>query len=72
MTEQQEPTITIDGISYNIADLSDNAKAQLQSLQAAEAEIKRLNIQIALMQTARNAYLQALQADLPKSITPAS
>ena len=67
MAEQQaeEATITIDDVAYKVDDLSDNAKGQIQGVQMAEAEIKRLNIQVALAQTARNAYMQALQADLP-------
>lgn len=40
MTDQ-EPTLTLDGKDYKIADLSDEAKNQLQSLQLAETEIKR-------------------------------
>jgi hypothetical protein len=67
MAEQQaeEATITIDDVVYKLDDLSDNAKGQIQGIQTAEAEIKRLNIQVALVQTARNAYMHALQADLP-------
>jgi hypothetical protein len=64
--EQVQPAmLNIDDKGYKIDDLSDDAKAQLQGLQVAEAEIKRLNIQLALAQTARNAYMQALQAALP-------
>ncbi len=63
--EKQEAKLNIDGNEYKISDLSDNAKGQLQGLQAAEAEMKRLNIQLALAQTARNAYMHALQDELP-------
>jgi len=63
--EKQEAKLNIDGNEYKISDLSDNAKGQLQGLQAAEAEMKRLNIQLALVQTARNAYMHALQDELP-------
>ena len=59
------PMIKINDVDYKLDDLSDDAKAQLQGIQVAEAEVKRLNIQIALAQTARNAYMQALQAALP-------
>ena len=66
MAEQnQANTLKIDGVDYKLDDLSDNAKGQLQGVQIAEAEMKRLNMLIALAQTARNAYMQALQADLP-------
>ena len=59
------PMIKINDVDYKLDDLSDDAKAQLQGIQVAEAEVKRLNIQVALAQTARNAYMQALQAALP-------
>lgn len=66
MEEQQEAIITIDGTQYKASDLSDDAKAQLQSIQVAEAEMKRLNMLLAITQTARNAYAQALNAALPE------
>ena len=65
MTDQ-EPTLNLDGKDYKIADLSDEAKNQLQSLQLAETEIKRLQMQLAMIQTARNAYQQALVTVLPQ------
>ena len=65
MTDQ-EPTLALDGKDYKIADLSDEAKNQLQSLQLAETEIKRLQMQLAMIQTARNAYQQALVTALPQ------
>jgi hypothetical protein len=67
MAEQQaeDATITIDDVAYKVDDLSDNAKGQIQGIQSAEAEIKLLNIQVELVQTARNAYMLALKADLP-------
>ena len=65
MAEKQVPKVNVNGTEYNIADLSDEAKVQVQNLRAADAEIRHLNIQLALAQTARNAYIQALQAALP-------
>lgn len=65
MAEKQVPKVNVNGTEYNIADLSDEAKMQVQNLRAADAEIRHLNIQLALAQTARNAYIQALQAVLP-------
>jgi len=59
--------LTIDGTEYKIADLSDEAKVQINNIQATEAELKRLNIQTGIAQTARNSYLQALKAALPKN-----
>ena len=59
-------TITIDDKEYVFGDLSDDAKAQLVSLQVTDQEIIRLEQQQKIAQTARNAYAQALSAVLPK------
>jgi hypothetical protein len=57
-------TVTIDDKEYEFDDLSDNAKAQLGSLQFATAELQRLEAIVAAMQTARNAYARALNTEL--------
>ena len=59
-------TITIDDKEYVFDELSDAAKAQLVSLQVTDQEINRLQQQQKIAQTARNAYAQALSAELPK------
>ena len=59
------PTITIDNVAYELDSLSDEAKAQLASLQFVDAELARLQGQAAALQTARMAYAKALQAALP-------
>ena len=59
------PIITIDNKDYDLDTLSDEAKAQLASLQFVDAEIQRLNNLIATLQTARIAYSKALNAALP-------
>lgn len=61
------PTIKIDNVEYDFDALSDDAKAQLQMLQVTEQEIARLNTQLAIAQTARNAYARALSELLPKT-----
>ena len=58
-------TITIDNKEYDLDSLSDDAKAQLQMLQLSDQEIARLNAQLAIVQTARVAYTNALLASLP-------
>lgn len=58
------PTITIDGKEYDSDSLSTEAKSQLKSLQLTDAEIQRLQIQLAIAQTARNAYATALKSAL--------
>ena len=59
-------TITIDDKEYVLEDLSEAARAQLISLQVTDQEIVRLQQQQKIAQTARNAYAQALSAELPK------
>ena len=61
------PKITVDGIDYNTEDLTDNGKAQLASLQFLEQQMIKLKSEIAVYQTARNAYAQALKAELDKT-----
>jgi hypothetical protein len=56
--------ITIDEKEYETDDMSDEAKAQLQSLQFVDNEIAREQAKTAALQTARNAYAQALQEAL--------
>ena len=46
-------SITIDGIEYEMATFSDEARAQLASLQFVDAELNRLQAQAAILQTAR-------------------
>ena len=60
------PKITVDGIDYNTEDLSDNGKAQLASLQFLEVQMSKLRNEIAAFQTAKNAYISALKAELEK------
>ena len=63
--ETPMPTIKIDNIEYDLDTLSDDAKAQLQSIQFVDQELAKLQMQVAAMQTARNAYVNALKAALP-------
>ena len=56
--------ITIDDKEYDLDKLTDYTKAQLTSMRLADAEIQRLNIQLAIAQTARNAYALAVRKDL--------
>ena len=64
-------TNTIDNRDYGLDTLSDEAKAQLQSLQFCDAELACLQAQPAVLQTARMAYSKALQAALPSVLEQA-
>lgn len=66
MTDQaRSAAITIDGQEYPIDELSDEAKAQITNLRVTDQEIARLQQQLAIAQTARVAYANALQKELP-------
>lgn len=58
--------IKIDGTEYDTESLSEGAKSQLMNLQVVDQKIAATQQEIAIMQTARNAYAQALQAELAK------
>ena len=54
------PIIKIDDKDYDTDTFSDEAKAQLQSLQFVDQELAKLQAQAAVLQTARMAYAKAL------------
>jgi len=56
--------ITIDGREYDVEKLSDDAKQQLASLQFVDRKIGELQAELAVLQTARLAYANALKAAL--------
>jgi hypothetical protein len=57
-------TITLDNQEYDSESLSPKARAQLASIQFVDQELGRLQAQTAALRTARNAYVQALKAEL--------
>jgi hypothetical protein len=59
--------IRIDGKGYDPARLSEPARVQRNNLQIADQEIARLKQQLAIAETARQAYARALQAELAAS-----
>ena len=60
------PKLTVDGMEYNTEDLSTNAKAQLASLQFVESQMKKIQAELAVYNTAKIAYTSALKAELEK------
>lgn len=60
--------IKIDNVEYNIDSFSNEAKAQLLSMQFCDQELQRLQGQAAALQTARQAYAKALQALLAAEV----
>ena len=63
---EETTTITIDDKEYSLDDLSDECKAEIQSLQFCEGEIARLNAKLAVAGTARIAYQRALAKLMPE------
>ena len=55
------PTITIDNVEHDTDSMSSEALANLNSIQFVDAELARLNAQIATLNPARIAYATALQ-----------
>ena len=61
--------VTIDGKEYDTDNLSEDAKKQLMSLQICDQRIQTLQRDLAITQTARIAYADALKAALPAEST---
>ena len=57
--------IIVDNDTYDTDSLSEEAIAQIQSIQFVDSELAQLNACVAAMNTARNAYVAALQELLP-------
>lgn len=64
-TVVDDKTVTLDGVDYLVKDLSDEAKQQILNVRATDQEIARLNLQLAIAQTARASYAAALAQYLP-------
>jgi hypothetical protein len=58
--------IKFDDKEYELDQLSEAARAQLFHIQATEVEINRMNTLIAVMQTARTAYIRSLKSEIDK------
>lgn len=61
------PKITIDNIEYNTEDLSEAGRAQLNSLQFLEVQMQKIRGEMAIYQTAQQAYIAALKAEIAKA-----
>ena len=59
-------TITIDDVEYDLEQLTENARAQLGSIQAVDQKLAQLQVEMAILQTARAAYSSALKVELGK------
>lgn len=57
-------TVKIEGKDYDLETLSDVARAQIVNLNVTDQEISRLQAQLAIAQTARATYANALKREL--------
>ena len=53
-------------MEYSLDELSDNAMAQVRSIQFVDAQLQQLNNEWAVSDTARIGYTNALKAELSK------
>ncbi|ERS84116.1 DUF6447 family protein [Halomonas sp. PBN3] len=64
-----KPSVTIDGATYTLESLGEQGREQLQNLRVTDQEMRRLQDQLAIMQTARNTYARIL-GDVVKNVAP--
>ena len=63
----EETEVTVDGVSFRLDQLSEEARAQVASLQFVQAEIDRLHARLAVYGTAKIAYQNALRNCVPRN-----
>ena len=56
--------VTIDGVDYDTDTMSQESRQQLEMLTMTEQKIRQLKAEVVMMQTARQAYANALKASL--------
>ena len=67
MDQQSADLITVDGVEYNSNEMSDAAKAQLSNIQFVDNQVRQLQNEWAISDTARLGYQAALKGELLKS-----
>ena len=60
------PKFTIDGVDYNTEDLSAEGNAQLASLHFLDLQMRKINDEIAIYNTAKAGYIAGLKSELVK------
>ena len=67
--KENQQKVSIDGKEYIFDDLSENAQAQLANIQFVDAQIQQLNNELAIADTARIGYTQALKNEISEPDT---
>ena len=61
------PKIKLDDLEYNTEDLTEESQAQLRSLTFVEAELNKLKNEIAIYETAKVSYANALKIEIERA-----
>jgi hypothetical protein len=61
--------ITIDGVSYKLADLTEVARQQIGNVRLVDQELEHLQRQRAIASVARSSYVNAVSTAMPKDPT---
>jgi hypothetical protein len=64
MTDKTEPSVTLGGLTYGLAELPQPAREAVKSLQFVEVRLKQLQGELAVSQTAHVVYARALKVEL--------
>lgn len=62
----EERKVKVDGVEYNLDDLSENARAQVMNLRFVSERLQQLNNELAVADTARMGYSAALKREVTK------
>ena len=65
--DESERLITIDGVEYPLDGLTENAKQQISNIRFTDSQIQQLNNELAVADTARIGYTNALKAEIGES-----
>ena len=66
MAEGPDQKITIDDVEYNLDELSEDAKSQINNIKFVDVRIQQLNNEWAVADTAKIGYTNALKNELTK------
>ena len=67
MDREATGLITIDDVEYKVSEMSDAAKVQLSNIQFVDHQVRQLQNEWAISDTARLGYQAALKGELLKS-----
>ena len=60
----EKEIVTMDGVDYTVADLTDEGKALVESLKFVEQELVQMQARLAVLNTAKTAYSASLRNQL--------